>query len=533
MQPQAPSRPVILGLLLLYAVSLLINLGIVPLYLEETRRSFITLEMLIRGDWLVATELGEAYTRKPPLFNWVMIPFYKVFGFTEWAPRMITVLSLLGMGGLNWWFVRRHASRELAFWSTALFLIGGDIYFSFSTIGEIDIFYSLVTYASIVAVFHFERAGRSRALFPVVYALSAIGFLTKGLPSILFPAITLTAWYGSRRRWRSLLSLQHLAGLALFALLTGAFFLAYAKRAPLDGYLRDLWTQSSERTVVATGITPVIGHLFSFSLGTLLNILPASLLLPFVFRRGIGSEVKRAPFLLFCAIVLIANAAVYWLSPGSRSRYIYMLFPLMAILLAHAWLSMDRPADPRHRIVRAMLTGLLLLAGGAALILPWTDRIPDLAPYRWIVAATGMAWIVLGGWSLRAGRPVMIALLASVILARIAFDLVVLPLRASTGDIPREKETALEVARIAGSRPLHLYGIDGEGGISFTTVFYLERERMRVLDKSAPGEEGGGDLYIAHRSAIEGRSFETLHSWTWKEIPFSLIRFTDRPATAR
>lgn len=533
MQPQAPSRPVVLGLLLLYAVSLLINLGIVPLYLEETRRAFITLEMLVRGDWLVATELGEAYTRKPPLFNWVMIPFFKTFGFTEWAPRMITVLSLLAMGLLNWWFVRRHATRALAFWSTALFLVGGDIYFSFSTIGEIDIFYSLVTYASILAVFHFDLAQRPWALFLTVYTLSAIGFLTKGLPSLLFPVITLGAWAVATGRWRMLFSPRHAVGILLFLALTGSFFLAYARRAPLDGYVRDLWSQSSERTVVATGILPVAGHVFTFTWDTLLNILPASLLLPFVFRKGFATEVRRDPFLLFCAIALPANAVVYWLSPGSRSRYIYMLFPLMAVLLAQAWLSMDRPADPRHRIVRVLVIGLIMLAGAAALVLPWTDRISGLATYRWVVVATGMTWIVLGGWSLRAGRPVMIALLASVILARTAFDLVVLPLRASTGDIPREKEAALEVARIAGSRPLHLYGIDGEGGISFTTVFYLERERMRVLDKTAPGEEGGGDLYIAHRTAIEGRGFETLHSWTWKEIPFSLIRFTDRPATAR
>ena len=60
MQTQVPSRPVIIGLILLYVVSLLINLGLVPLYLEETRRSFITLEMLFRGDWLVTGDMGRS-----------------------------------------------------------------------------------------------------------------------------------------------------------------------------------------------------------------------------------------------------------------------------------------------------------------------------------------------------------------------------------------------------------------------------------------------------------------------------------------
>jgi 4-amino-4-deoxy-L-arabinose transferase-like glycosyltransferase len=528
MHGQVPRRWIVIVLVTAYIVSLLINLGIVPLYLEETRRSFITLEMLIRGDWLVPTELGELYCRKPPLFNWVMIPFYKVFGLTEWAPRMITVLSLLGMALLNWWFVRRYATQELAFWSTALFLVGGDIYFSFSTIGEIDIFYSLVTYASIVTVFHFDRQQRPWALFLATYGLSAIGFLTKGLPSIVFPVVTLVAWFGWQRRWRTLFSVQHVAGILLFVALAVAFFFAYSRRAPLDGYLQDLWSQSSERTVVGTGAGPVFGHFFTFTLETLLNILPASLLLPFLFRKGSVGEIRRDPFLLFCALALIANAIVYWFSPGSRSRYIYMLFPLMAILLTHGWLSLREQHDIRHRYLHWIITISLLLLGALALVAPWLPDGVELGSGLWIVLVIGIGLMALGWMQVRHEDRGIATLVGAVILVRIGFDLVVLPLRATTGDIPMEKDAAMRITEIANNEPLHLYDIQGEGGISFTTVFYLERDRWRLLDKVAPGHENASDLYIAQQTSLADRRYDPLYTWMWKDRSFILLRFNDR-----
>lgn len=538
LQAQLPSKPVIIGLVLLYVISLLVNLGLVPLYLEEPRRAFITLEMLIRNDWIVPTELGDPYFKKPPLFNWVMIPFYQVLGYTEWAPRMITVLSLLGMGLLNWWVVRRYATRELAFWSTALFLVGGDIYFSFSTIGEIDVFYSLVTYASILAVFHFDRMGWLWALFMSVYALSAVGFLTKGLPSILFPLITLAAWFGWQRRWKSLFSLPHLAGLLVFTLFVSAFFFAYAQRASLDGYVRDLWSQSSERTVVHTGVRPVFSHFIGFTIETALNILPASLLLPFLFRRGIISEVKREPFLWFCMLAMVANATVYWLSPGSRSRYIYMLFPLMAILLVHAW-SVSGPGHKGHGWLRWVMAVVLACVGLTGLLLPFLFRPEEVGAEWWLCLPFGLAFIAWAISSLRLARHRMALLVGAMITARIGFDLIVLPVRAREGSPPQEKVDALQIAAIAGDRPLHLYDINGEGAVSFTTVFYLERERWKVLDKTRPGDENGSDLYIARSAmlsgrglppSLEGRAVEKHYTWRWKENEYALVRFLDRPS---
>ena len=232
--------------------------------------------------------------------------------------------------------------------------------------------------------------------------------------------------------------------------------------------------------------------------------------------------------MLFCTVALLANAAVYWFSPGGKARYIYMLFPLFSILFTWGWLDQADRRKGLQAVLGWLIAGILCLAGIALLVAPWLESAALLRPFAVVVVANGIVLLLCGLTAARRTRHAMITLVAALVFARIGFDLVVLPLRASTGDIPQEKQAALEITRIAGDRPLHLFDIGGEGGISFTTVFYLERESGRVLDKSWPGRENGDDLYIAQRASLTGRRFETLHSWSWKQIPFGLVRFTDR-----
>src|ERR1051325_1080594 len=92
-------------------IALFFNLSIVPLYLEEPRRALIALEMLFNHNLIVPREMGEFYYKKPPLFNWLIIASYKIFGEgSELAQRLISVLSLLAMAMLTFLFVRKYAT---------------------------------------------------------------------------------------------------------------------------------------------------------------------------------------------------------------------------------------------------------------------------------------------------------------------------------------------------------------------------------------------------------------------------------------
>ena len=72
-------------LFILGAVALFLNLGLEPLHFEEPRRAIVALEMELTGNWWVPKINGEYYYNKPPVYNWLLIGLYKVFGYEEWC----------------------------------------------------------------------------------------------------------------------------------------------------------------------------------------------------------------------------------------------------------------------------------------------------------------------------------------------------------------------------------------------------------------------------------------------------------------
>ena len=147
------------GLILILVPALLLNLGIVPLYVEEPRRATVALEMLLRGNWLVPTINGEYYFLKPPVFNWILAIAYRITGgHSEFITRIPTVISLLIFGLVIFLTGKKYVSSSLGALSAFLFVTAaGNLFFN-SLLAEIDIFYSLVTYSSLIILFHQKKS---------------------------------------------------------------------------------------------------------------------------------------------------------------------------------------------------------------------------------------------------------------------------------------------------------------------------------------------------------------------------------------
>ena len=106
-----PWVPAALALLVL-APALLLNLGLLPLIADEPIRALVALELKLHGNFFVSTLQGESYFNKPPLFNWLLLGFFQLFGTVEeWVIRLPTVLALLGMGGSLYYFVGRRLGQ--------------------------------------------------------------------------------------------------------------------------------------------------------------------------------------------------------------------------------------------------------------------------------------------------------------------------------------------------------------------------------------------------------------------------------------
>ncbi|MBI1192826.1 MAG: hypothetical protein GC205_06600 [Bacteroidetes bacterium] len=555
-QPGYPDRLFLMVALPLLVFSLFWNLGASPAYLEEPRRAIVAMEMMFRDNAIVPTQLGKIYVNKPPVFNWLLMLGYRISGhYAEWIPRAVSVLSLLGMGFLVYRFSLSHGegerqsaiqniaqpapqpaqqnSAQASLHATAitagiLTVLCADIYYYFSTTGEIDLFYSLVSLGSILAVYHYDRQGRWWALYTVPWLLAAVGFLTKGFPSPLFVGFTFLGWFGIRRQWKALFHPAHALGLLAFAALTGAYFYAYSQQADLEHYLRGLFDQSSQRTASEHNSTQLLRHMLLFWPDTLKNMLPAALLVPFALTRAGRQAIANKPFLQFCLIALLANVWIYWISPGTRPRYVYMLYPLLIMPLVWAYASALAPGNRTlrmHQVLEALTRVLSVLIPLTIAAIPafFINSPTALHPLWFAASITAGA---ASGWLLYRWQPrynALSRLLFLAILGRLVFDAVVLPQRAIQGEAPQWKAQGLSVVQTVGDHPLRLLGIRDAGNFPLATAYIIERERKEVLRCDTAAQPGLWYLAEAHQldTALAIRH----GGFIWKQYNFGLYEY--------
>lgn len=325
-------------LLLLLLVALFSGMQVLELRAEEPRRAVVAMEMVLSGQYVVPQIHGWTYYNKPPLFNWVLAFFFWLTGsFDEWVVRLPGVLSVILTAVLIWIFVRKYVSKEAALLASLFFPTMADLlFYGAVNAGEIDLFFTLLMWVEICLIFHFHQQKQYGWMFAASYFIAGLGFLTKGMPVVLFQGITLVAWLGWQRQWRLLLSWQHAGGVLCFLAPVTAYFFAYAKYELVLPFLVNLLKDATQKSVLESSLLDTILGLFRFPFNLLLILLPWSLFLWYAFRRGRLQSVRSQPFVLFLSLFIGANLVIYWLSPDSRNRYLYPFFPAFAVLFA--WL---------------------------------------------------------------------------------------------------------------------------------------------------------------------------------------------------
>ncbi|HEX5135744.1 MAG TPA: glycosyltransferase family 39 protein, partial [Planctomycetota bacterium] len=110
-----------LALLALLLVPYFINLGEPDLWdANETLYAEPPREALETGEWLAPTMNYETWFVKPPGVTWVLLPFYKVLGPTEFAARLPLALAAAGTILLLWDLTRRLAGDRAALLAAAI-----------------------------------------------------------------------------------------------------------------------------------------------------------------------------------------------------------------------------------------------------------------------------------------------------------------------------------------------------------------------------------------------------------------------------
>lgn len=190
-------------------------------------------EMLETGDWIIPRMVGIPDTHKPPLTSWLIALAVQIFGSSEWAVRLPSVLAALATA--VWlaclaarWFGDRIGCLTGLIHLTMYYVL------QFGRLAESDIFLVLFV-ALAMGVFMLANLdspfGRSDARWLpwAFYFTCGLAFMTKSLIGLAFIGSgcgLFALWQCDRRIWRFLFDP---IGLLLF----GACLLAW----PLAAYL--------------------------------------------------------------------------------------------------------------------------------------------------------------------------------------------------------------------------------------------------------------------------------------------------------
>lgn len=490
--------------------ALLWHLGYLPINFptDEPTRAIVALEMMIRDNYFTPTINGEFYYNKPPLYNWIIIAFYKIFGnFSEFTLRLPAVMGLLLFGLTIFLFVKQELGKKQAFIVAMLFITTGRILFWDSFLGLIDITFSWLVYTSFMCIYFFHKRKNYLALFLVSYLLTAITFLMKGLPSLVFQAITLLTFFTYKNEFRRLFSWKHFAGIGLLVLTVGAYYFFYARYNTLDNVFTTLFSESEKRTIINYGWQRFVSHLFTFPVEMFYHFFPWSILSLFFFNKKFISTVRSHPFLQYNFYIFIFNILIYWTSPETYPRYIFMLFPPVFTVLIYMFYKDLETAGKRSKIIEYILGAMLILGMVVAVAMPilkqtgWVD-------HAWLKASVMFAVIALLLFfyiKLKEQRLVIFA--AAMLMLRIGFDWFIVPPRYQ--EFYDHKMGALKAAEVTGNHKLFIYG-DSE--TEHATSFYITLGKMQLLKFKHEGFDTTEYYYLDPR-LLPDDAYETIYDF--------------------
>lgn len=357
-------------LVFLYIVSVLINLHMPLLNNEEPRRATVAIEMLHSGNFIMPSLFGFDYFNKPPVFNWILAGFIFITGSTSEAIiRLPSLLFLVLLAFSHFLIARKFLPTTIAVLSSLFTLTCADIYFyAVQNGGEIDLFYALVVYLQVMAIFYFGHKQRWLPLFFFSYLGCAIGFLTKGYPSILFQGFTLLALCFYLRSARPLFKPQHLAGLLVITLLVGSYLYLFSAYNPPERLLINLLNESFKKSAVGEQSEKLWSKVVSYPALVFKFLLPWSLFLLLLFKK-VRLQLWTNPFIRFSILFIVFNVGVYWFTGKPKMRYVYMFLPFYFTVIAYIyWRYKSRYHHVISKVLKYLgIVFLIVLAGVMAL----------------------------------------------------------------------------------------------------------------------------------------------------------------------
>ena len=374
--------------ILVFAVLVLtlVPLALRPLFnLNEGLYAEAAREMLAHNPLIPRLD-SMPYLEKPPIFYWLVMLSYKIFGIGKFAARLPSALAALG----TLLVVARFAKDRLPepAWP-AVILCSSIGFYMMSQLAMFDMTFTLFHTVTLLAFYaYIERPERSSRLMLAAGA-AALACLTKGLIGIVLPGFIVIVFLALERRtipWRPFLVAWLLfLVIALpwhiwMALHVPGFFDRYIIQEHFDRFLGTLKPMDYRRPPVYYNLEHLVFGVFPWT--------------PFLF----AALIRRRPFDRLDRFLLIwagAYLLFFTLSKTSSAYYMLPAFPALALFVGRALPDLEGRSLTR---LLGAFAFLCLVAAIGALRVPH----PPMRPYLIGAALAYLGFFIV---ALKAPRP--------------------------------------------------------------------------------------------------------------------------------
>jgi len=469
----------ILLCLILLLPALIINLGLVPLIDDEAIRALVAMEMDFSEDYITPTIYGQLYLNKPPLYNWILLVSYKIFGVvSEFSSRVPTVVFLLGYGFAIYKFYSSELGKKEAIILALLSVTSGRIFFYDSLLGLIDILFSFLMFCLMISAIKLSLNKSWKLFYVSCYTLAGIGFMLKTLPAIVFLGISILVALFLEKELKKLFNPSHLLGMLCFAAIVFPYYYMYHEANGLSTLFERMYSESSKRTLLESSFLSTFKHLFEFPVDFLFNLLPWSVMVIYFFKKGMLKVIWNNKFLKANVCMLLANLVIYWLSPEIFARYLLMFPPLFLMLLLHLHKLHAKEKTIHYRVVQTSWILIVLITIGLALYGLFFENLVYVDLYRAKLATVTVACFLTLYFLIKSKIESLPLVILFVVLFRIGFDLAVLPHRAVNGSAAKLRNEAQKVVEVVKQEPLYLIQTEF---LEQTMGFYITKGRKQPL----------------------------------------------------
>ncbi|MGD9875104.1 MAG: ArnT family glycosyltransferase [Kiritimatiellia bacterium] len=325
---------------------------------DEGRYASIAAEMYRSGDLLVPRIYGAAHFDKPPMIYWMMDASYHAFGVNEYAARMPSAASAIGVILLVWYLGVRFYGPWGGL-SAALILLTSPLFFVAARLADLNMLHTLWITLALASYLVWQQDGNKMARW-IFYLAIGLSLFTKGPVG---PVVTGLSIFGFRlaRGRKALRPIMFIPGLLFMCAVGLWWYILTAMRNP------ELWSffiqkellgrylsQTHGRVepawyyfwILPLAVFPWIPSIAAFSRERLKHIcrnasdafLLAWVVLPVIFFSLSGSKLPTYILPLLPALALIAARQMVCLMPEKPPLFTglqsgFVIFFAMAVPL--------------------------------------------------------------------------------------------------------------------------------------------------------------------------------------------------------